>query len=109
MYLYMYVEADELEEFVEPISASISEWIDADDELTHLVNQPENSWLGIDVAITKQHQLKKPLNFLYSLAKEHKCNFVIGIISPDNREDICYFGHEEGRPDMYEVATYLEL
>jgi len=24
-------------------------------------------------------------------------------------EDVCYFGYEEGRPDNFEMASYLEL
>ncbi|PCJ42974.1 MAG: hypothetical protein COA99_08005 [Moraxellaceae bacterium] len=109
MDLFIYAEAEDLHDIAESLTASISAWIGKDNEKMSLVNQPDKGWLGIDVTITAQHQLKKPLNFLYGVAKEHKCNFVIGILTSDAREDVCYFGHEEGRPDMYEIATYLEL
>ena len=113
MDLYIYVEGEDLDKIVEPVSASIMEWVGDRTEGLNLVNrQDENTLrLGINITINEKSKLKKPLNFLYKIAKEHKCDFVIGIFCPDtgDMEDVCYFGHEEGRPDMFEVANYLEL
>jgi len=68
------------------------------------------SWeLGITLRLKSKAELKEPLNFLYGLAKQTKCEFVVGIHHAADKEDICYFGHEEGRPDMHEVAMYLGL
>ena len=113
MDLYFYVASDDFEELVEPVSTSLTTWIGDRTEGLSLVNQCEEGVfrLGINITINEKAKLKKPLSFLYKVAKEHRCDFVIGIFCPDtgSMEDVCYFGHEEGRPDMYEVANYLEL
>ena len=113
MDLYIYVDGEELEDIVEPVSLSISDWIGDRTEGLSLVNQQDGDGvtLGINITINEKAKLKKPLNFLYKIAKENKCDFVIGIFCPDtgSKEDVCYFGHEEGCPDMFEVANYLEL
>jgi len=111
MNVYMYIDGDELKEIAEAVVESLTGWIGEGNEKTSLVNDVENDTLGIQLVVEKKPQLKKPLNFLFSIAKEHKCDFVVGIICPDTgaREDVCYFGHEEGRPDMFEIGTYLGL
>ncbi|MES9861225.1 MAG: hypothetical protein ABW157_18010 [Candidatus Thiodiazotropha sp. LLP2] len=42
-------------------------------------------------------------------SKEYKRDIVLGIVNKetDLREDICYFGNEEGKPDFYEISGYL--
>ena len=65
--------------------------------------------LGIEFEPRRAADLKAPLNFLYSLARRHGCDFVVGRRDSDALEDVCYFGAEEGRPDMFEVASYLGL
>ena len=67
--------------------------------------------LGIHIDVRKRMELKEPLNFLYTLAKQHKTEFVIGIIDErtGEQEDVCYFGFEEGKPDIYEISNYLGL
>lgn len=113
MDLYIYADGEDLEELVEPLSESITTWIGDRTEGLSLVNQRDDDTLrlGINITVNEKAKLKKPLIFLYKIAKEHKCDFVIGIFCPDtgSMEDVCYFGHDEGRPDMYEVANYLGL
>lgn len=114
MDLYFYIASDDLEELAEPISATLSSWIGEENERKTLVNQLEENKLGVNISVDSKNQLKKPLKFLYTLAKEHKCDFVVGIFSGEASgdvvmEDVCYFGHEEGRPDMFEMANYLGL
>jgi len=68
---------------------------------------------GVGVALVAKAKgaLKAPLNALYTIAKKHKCEFVVAIVSADGSEveDVCYFGHEEGKPDVFEIASYLGL
>mgnify|MGYP000627301607 FL=1 len=114
MQLYIYVASDDLDELVEPVSEVLIQWIGDANERKQLVNLPEEDRLGVNISIESKNQLNKPLKFLYSLAKDHKCDFVIGkfdggSLGEGAMEDVCYFGYEEGRPDMFEVASYLEL
>lgn len=111
MELYIYIEADELEDIAEPMVDAITPWIGNNNEKTRLVNRLEDGQVGVNMTVTSKNGLKKPLIFLYDLAKEYKCDFVVGILTPEtgDMEDVCYFGHEEGRPDMFEMGCYLGL
>ena len=115
MDLYISVISDDLAKIEEPVLEQLVRWIGDRTEGIALVNEAAidgvEGVLGVTITINSTAKLKKPLNFLYSLAKEHKCDFVIGSICADSgdKEDVCYFGHEEGRPDMFEVGSYLEL
>ena len=128
MELHIYVDDADLDpkhfqEITSPISTTINHWIseqkqnirlltplkEADNEeyineITH-----EALKLGICIRVKSKYKLKEPLNFLYSLAKAHKCEFVIAILNSGDLEEICYFGYEEGRPDLFEIANYLSL
>jgi len=123
MNVYMYVEAIEIEEVdTTAIAESIAKWI-ADTESKAVLVQPNEDseeeleesdrelTLGMTISITKGRQLKEPLNFLNKLAKDHKVDFVVGMVDDESgeEEDVCYFGHEEGRPDMFEISTYLGI
>ena len=114
MQLYIYVASDNLDELVEPVSEVLTQWVGDANERKQLVNLPEEKRLGVNITIESKNQLTKPLKFLYSLAKDHKCDFVVGkfdsdVLGEGAMEDVCYFGYDEGRPDIFEVASYLEL
>jgi hypothetical protein len=125
MNLYMLAESEDLAELESDISASLKTWLagrdgisfvnhrvecDAGDNLQNSVQNSERQWeLGIKLIANSKVELKEPLRFLYAVAKHNKCEFVVGIIHEHEKEDICYFGNEEGRPDMHEVAMYLGL
>lgn len=113
MNLYIYSVGDEIEEAAEPVADAIHEWLAANENIrATLVNQKQDQdlLLGIDLEVNNKRHLKGPLKFLYSLANSHKLDFVIGIQQDSgDREDVCYFGFEEGRPDELEVANYLDL
>lgn len=66
---------------------------------------------GLSLTLSRKQALKDPLNLLYRFAKEQQLEFVIAMRDPESNEseDVCYFGFEEGRPDVYEVANYLGL
>lgn len=134
MLLYMYVDQSQLEEgefekLRNALQSPLYTWIeaykhpviyvgpnlqeaDADQEdiasaTAQVFSEHE---LGIQIEVKKKQYLKEPLNFLYDLAKNEKCEFVIGFFEEDGaREDVCYFGYEEGRPDLYEIANYVGL
>lgn len=118
MRIYLYVDANDLEAIAEPIAAAIEDWRPKDNDKLQLVNQPpgENSesqqWrLGINIETKKKKALVKPVEFLYGIAKAHECEFVVGVFDDKTgeAEDVCYFGYEEGRPDVNEMANYLGL
>ena len=104
-----------LNEMIKPVSESISAWIGENKKSVQLLAQDSSEGdkfkLGMSIQVKSKYKLKDPLNFLYSIAKEQQCEFVIAIVSSDKgtTEDICYFGYEEGRPDLFEIANYLEL
>jgi len=130
MELHIYVDDTDLDpkhlqDITSPITNAITDWIseqkqnirlltplkEADteeyiNEMTH-----EALKLGICIRVKSKYKLKEPLNFLYSLAKAHKCEWVIAMFDSEsgNLEEVCYFGYEEGRPDLFEIANYLSL
>ncbi|MFT7371458.1 MAG: hypothetical protein ACI9T9_000134 [Oleiphilaceae bacterium] len=120
MHLNIYIDDTHLEEgdlnkMLKPVSESISGWIGEKKKNVQLLSQQSEvddiSRLGMSLQIKSKFKLKDPLNFLYTLAKEYKCEFAIAIVNPDtaDSEDVCYFGFEEGRPDLFEIANYLDL
>lgn len=121
MELHVYVdnsdlELSRLEEITQPICNAMSDWINTQKLPAQLLSEPSQldageGQLGLSIHVKSKYKLKEPLNFLYTLAKKYKCEFVISQVCPDSGavEDVCYFGFEEGRPDLFEVANYLSL
>ena len=121
MKIYLYVEAEALDEIAAPLSRDISEWLAGNDGKARLVNRqrgetaeeaPVADWdLGLLMETGKRADLKAPLAFLYGLARQYECDFVVGFFDAETGrpEKVCYFGHEEGRPDHFEIASYLGL
>ncbi len=64
---------------------------------------------GLQLALSEKNQLKEPLNQLHRFAQKAKCDFVIGLVASDGSplEEICFFGHNEGKPDVFEIYCYL--
>ncbi|ABC30825.1 conserved hypothetical protein [Hahella chejuensis KCTC 2396] len=126
MLLYIYVDGTDLEDIAGDVSSAIESWVkESALDLTFVDNrqaEPEASedvdlddpsdWrIGVNLSIRNKKQLKEPLEGLYKIAKRLKCEFVIGIIDEKTgeQEDVCYFGFEEGQPDMFEVGNYLGI
>jgi len=121
MQLHIYIDDADLEEgdlnkMLDPVSESISGWIGENKKNVQLLAQQSAEGddvlkLGMSLQVKSKFKLKDPLNFLYTLAKEYKCEFAIAVVSPDtgDSEDVCYFGFEEGRPDLFEIANYLDF
>jgi hypothetical protein len=113
------LDTSRLKEIFFPVQSLISDWISEQKlAITSLSNQiPSaeidlaNEQLGMHIQVKSQFKLKEPLNFLYKIAKTYKCEFVIAMVDSDSGEleEVCYFGHEEGRPDLFEIANYLSL
>ena len=105
-----------LEDISDSVFSALSEWIGAKERHAQLLdkkqeNEPASWKLGMSLKVKSKYKLKDPLTFLYSLAQEHKCEFVIAEYdaNSDSAEDVCFFGFEEGRPDLHEIANYLGL
>ncbi len=106
-----------------PIGESISQWVEQNPTNVDLINQcctetgsetssrAEFPALGIHLAVKRKAELKAPLNFFYTLAKQHKQEFVLGLRDKGTgaTEEVCYFGFEEGKPDAFEVSNYIGL
>ncbi len=115
------IELDRLQEIQPLVTKTISNWI-SEQKLnikllpTLMIDTDKeqdvvDEKLGIHVSVKSKFKLKEPLNFLYSLAKSYKCEFIIAMVDSESGdlEEVCYFGFEEGRPDLFEIANYLSL
>ncbi|MCF6281368.1 MAG: hypothetical protein L3J28_04010 [Candidatus Polarisedimenticolaceae bacterium] len=120
MKIYLHLESDEIDEVAEAIITAISDWLKEGKSGAQLVNSNvdegaeggRSGWdIGLTIETSKKSILAKPLNFLYELAKKERQEFVVGIYdeAKASYENVCYFGYEEGKPDPYEVASYLGL
>ncbi len=108
MQLTVSCQDEELLECKSDVDQSIESWV-ADKE--HFEMLESDVLAGLRIQVKKAEQLKVPLNFLYGLAKEYKLEFAISQLDEERAEweEVCYFGNEEGRPDIFEVACYLGL
>lgn len=115
MNVFMYAVSDELQDIAPALAAAIQTW---GAERTHcqvVLNRSDSGeWLqvGVHLQIKKSPQLQESLNTLNALSRTHKCDFVVGLLpltEADSAEEVCYFGFNEGRPDMFEVGSYLGL
>lgn len=115
MRLYILLDDESPEEVADKLMKAISGWLEEADLDAQAVDIREgefDDWqLGIVLETKRTSGLKKPLEFLYKQAKKMEREFVIGFYDKESgeREDVCYFGCEEGRPDVDEVALYLGL
>lgn len=107
MQVYLSLVQDEKDVSAE-VRDAIAEWLGEGKEgVTPIATEAGEP--GVEVTMSTKFDLKDPLNALQSIASKQKCNFVVGFIDEQSgtREDVCYFGHEEGRPDLHEIACYL--
>lgn len=124
MKIYLYVDDAEFDEITDPVKAALDEWLDGDQgknlnatlvcpdfENPEAIPAVGSDDLGLVLETNKKFDLKEPLNFLNKLAREHELEFVVGRFDEHSGEpeNVCYFGFEEGRPDLFEIGTYLGL
>lgn len=95
--------------------AAASSWLESEElEITLVDRRPDDveKWqVGLQFNCKRKAELKAPLEFLFPWAKKEEREFVVGLYDKKRggREDVCYFGFEEGKPDINEVAMYLGL
>lgn len=115
MKIFMYIDSTDLDEIVEPVTEAVSAWIKdcgCSAELVDVASdETGDHTLGMHLDTSRKAMLKKALDFLYGIAGQHHVDFVIGFIDANSgeAEKVCYFGHEEGRPDIDEIGSYLGL
>lgn len=116
MKIFIYAVSDDLQDIATELEEAISAWVSTHSAHCELISihTEDCRWqrVGMHLQVKKAAQLKDHLNNLHSLARTHKCDFVIGILPEDETdegEEVCFFGYNEGRPDMFEVGCYLGL
>ena len=118
MNIYIYADSDELEDYAALLFSQITAWAEPKTNSTAIFRGEgaqipaitnRDIELGLDINLSKPEKLKEPLNFLYKLAQEHKCEIVVGLVEEQDYRDVCFFGFEEGRPDLFEIANYLSV
>lgn len=125
MNVYTLIDCERLEEKSEAalrknasdIETTLTQFIDnlSDDKPKHTLtidcssDFAEDWQLGLNLQVNNKNNLKAPIELLNKVAKDYKVDFVLGIDTDGEREDICYFGFEEGAGDRYAIAQYLDL
>ena len=108
------LEDERPENTAKKLMTALSDWLDEADGDLSLVDQRsellEDWQIGLALNCRRKAELKAPLLFLSDWAKKAEKEFVIGLYASNgDREDVCYFGFEEGRPDVNEIAMYIGL
>lgn len=115
MKIFMHIDSPELDEIAPQVAAAIGDWIKDCGCTAEVVDSrdddPADHTLGMQIDTGKKVMLKKALDFLYGLAREYEVDFVVGFVDTETgkTEKVCYFGHDEGRPDIDEIGSYLGL
>ena len=113
MDIYCLIDSYDFDEDVAPnapaIITAIENWLAESRSSAQLINKQDEQQLGLSINTKRVQTLKKPIAFLFTLTEQWPLDFVIGVDNNGEREDICYFGKEEGHPDISEIANYLGL
>lgn len=114
MKVYFLLDDEEPSLVADKLMEAIGVWLKGEESFVQAIdNRPEEmaAWeLGIQLECKRKAHMKQPLDFLFKLAKKMEREFVIGLYDKQGaRENVCYFGYEEGCPDIDEVAMYLGL
>ena len=114
MKIYFLLDDDEPDVVADDLIDAIGLWLEAQETFVEVIdNRPDDvtKWeLGVQLECKRKAHMKPALDFLFALAKKMEREFVIGLYDKKGaKENVCYFGHEEGCPDIDEVAMYLGL
>lgn len=113
--IYFLIDGSDFSEQKDLIVEAIQQWLEESRSSAQLINREdphhESQWLlGLEIDTKRPKTLAKPMDFLYSLAQEYEQEFVVGLSDENQqREDVCYFGFEEGKPSLDEITMYLGL
>ncbi len=123
MQIYLLIACDRLEDKQEnklrtdlpAIQAALQSYVD-DNAVANvtLINECDSDnmddWqLGIEQTVKKSIQLKYPVNLFNDLAKKFSIDCEVGSVTKKKREPVSYFGHEEGKGDLFMIAQYLDI
>jgi hypothetical protein len=117
--IYIFVDGPKPDD-AEQVEQDLKKWLEQEHSACLLIThhssnedtERESDWaLGLEFETTNKRDLKAPLNFLYRMAQNYQLEFVVGLSDPTRgtRTPVCYFGDEEGRPDLHEIAHYIGL
>ncbi|WP_339672868.1 hypothetical protein [Dasania marina] len=115
MEIYCLIDSHDFSEEIAPqlavIETAMNDWLTESRSSATVYKdlEGEQPFIGLRIDTNRKLTLKKPIDFLYSLSQEHKFECVVGLIENEQHEDVCYFGSEEGAPDIGEIASYLGL
>jgi hypothetical protein len=115
MKIFIHIDCPDPEDIAEPVATAIAAWVKDCGCTAQPVNEQDEEsggrTLGLTIDTGKKAVLKKALDFLYGIARQYQLDFVVGFIDADTgtAHKVCYFGHEEGRPDVSEIGSYLGL
>lgn len=115
MKIFLHSDSADLDDIAEPIAAAINAWVKDCGCTAQAVDERDQETgdraLGLTIDTGRKAVLKKALDFLYGIAKAYQLEFVVGFVDADTGalHKVCYFGHEEGRPDSSEIGSYLGL
>ena len=115
MKIFITIDNTDLDDIATEVEAAISAWVADCGCTAAAVNQLDEDTgervLGMRIDTSKKAMLKKALDYLYGLAKEFEQDFAVGFIDADSgaAHKVCYFGNEEGRPDISEIGSYLGM
>jgi len=115
MKIFFHIDNAELADIAEPVQAAIVSWVQDCDCTAQVVCERDSDdeilVLGMTLDTGRKAVLGKALDFLQGLAGKYQVDFAVGFIDADSgrAHKVCYFGHEEGRPDIDEIGSYLGL
>ena len=107
MQIFLYIDNPELDENEAQVISVLQAWVTAHAPHAAFIHLPESNTFGVQLHIKAAKQLNQPLADMYALAKQYHCEFVVGFIEDGQEEEVCFFGHEEGKPDAFEIGCYL--
>lgn len=111
MKIFITVDAPDFDDVMAPMQAAMSSWVAQSSYNAQVLCDEDDDTLGLTIETGKKATLKSALDFLYDLAKAHELDFAVGFIEAETgtAHKVCYFGYEEGRPDIAEIGSYLGL
>ena len=113
MHIYCLIEShdfnDDISPLISDIESAINDWLTESRSSAKLIKDLDAELFGLSIDTNKKLTLKKPIDQLNIIAQDFKIDFVVGLYKGDEREDVCYFGFEEGKADLGEIANYLGM